>query len=214
MTTDPIGAGASERPDRRARRKAETHARLLDAARRHFVAHGYDGTRPQDIAQSADVAVGTFYAHFSDKRGAFLAFTEQAARELMERMRAGAGAATGFEERLYGSLDALLAYADANPGVLQAAFADAAVIAAGLPRTASLQERFARRLAEELREGGATGRLHVDADPEILAHGIVGFIQQGLAHGAARGTERRRLLAAVTHFIARGLAPRSQESPQ
>lgn len=42
-------------PGRRERRKADTRRRLLAAARVLFVEKGYDATRPQDIAQAADV---------------------------------------------------------------------------------------------------------------------------------------------------------------
>jgi len=169
------------------------------------VKNGFDATRPQDVADEADVAVGTFYAHFADKRGAFLAFTEQAAQELMDCMRASAGDAVDFELRLRRSLLALLAYSDANPGVLRAAFADAAVIAAGLPRSESLRERFAQSLAQGLRDGIAAGTLHDDIDPELTAQGIVGFVHQAVAHGLERGTPREDLVENVTRFIGRAL---------
>ncbi|HTO05983.1 MAG TPA: helix-turn-helix domain-containing protein, partial [Myxococcota bacterium] len=93
-------------PSRRERQKAETRARLLDAARALFASIGYDATRPQDIARKADVAIGTFYVHFPDKRAAFLAFTEAAAHELMERVRERAADARDFESRLHASLEA------------------------------------------------------------------------------------------------------------
>lgn len=151
------------------------------------------------------MAVGTFYAHFVDKRGAFLAFTEQAAEELMGRMRASAGDAMDFELRLRRSLQALLAYSDANPGVLRAAFADAAVIAAGLPRRASLRERFAQNLSQGLRAGISTGMIHADIDPELAAQGIVGYVLEAVVHGLERGIGRDELVENVTRFIGRAL---------
>ncbi len=82
---------------RRARRKAETRQRLLAAARQLFVTRGYDATRPQDVARAADLATGTFYLHFADKRDAFVAFTEQAGEELMALMSERMVGARGFE---------------------------------------------------------------------------------------------------------------------
>ena len=76
-------------PGRRERRKADTRRRLLAAARVLFVEKGYDATRPQDIAQAADVAAGTFYVHFAHKRDAFLAFTEEVPDALAARARSG-----------------------------------------------------------------------------------------------------------------------------
>lgn len=133
MITEMASEALSSSPGtgRRERRKAETRARLLAAARRLFAERGFDATRPQDVARAADLAVGTFYVHFADKADVFLAFTEDAAREIMEALRARAEGSRGFEERLRRSLEALLAWSDANPGVLAVCFADAAVLSAG-----------------------------------------------------------------------------------
>jgi AcrR family transcriptional regulator len=200
--------------DRRARRKQETRQRLLAAARRLFATRGYDATRPQDIAAAADLAAGTFYVHFADKREAFVAFTEQAAEELMalqhERMR---GAAS-FEERVRRSLDGLFEYAEANPGVLSAAFADAAVIAAALPTGASLRERLAEQLARGLRHDMQAGELSPDYDPHVIAHGIVGMIQAACVYGARRELSREDLLDTLTRFCARGLAVGDRAAPE
>jgi AcrR family transcriptional regulator len=204
----PPGAGAA---GRRARRKAETRRRLLAAARRLFAERGYDATRPQDIARAADLAIGTFYVHFADKREAFVTFTEQAAEELMGLIRARARGASGFEQRLQRSLEALFDYAEENPGVLSAAFADAAVISAGLPTGASLRDRLARSLAESLRRGVAGAELSGDYDALVIAHGIVGMIQAACVHGARRDTGRRELVDNLTRFCARALLPRAGE---
>ncbi|MCP3986450.1 MAG: TetR/AcrR family transcriptional regulator [bacterium] len=192
-------------PGRRERRKAETRARLLAAARTLFVERGYHGTRPQDIASAADLATGTFYIHFADKREAFLAFSEQASRELMERVHAAAGESSDFEDRIYRSLEALLGYSDENPGVLKTAFADATVIAADVPRSAGLPEQLAESIAQGLRQGMKAGRLVDEMDPDLIAHGIVGLVSQVLRYGTERGTPRETLLGNVTHFVSRAL---------
>jgi len=203
-------------PDRRERRKAETRRRLLDAARQLFVERGYDATRPQDIARAADVGAGTFYLHFADKRDAFRAFAEEAAEELMAVTREASRGARGFGERLRRSLEALLAYSDAHPGLLVAAFADAAVIAAALPRGASLRERMAASLAQGLREGMARGELRCDYDPDVLAHGITGLVREALGRGVQRGVERAALVDEITRFCSRALVrgePVAREEP-
>ncbi|MDW5593090.1 helix-turn-helix domain-containing protein [Conexibacter stalactiti] len=63
MSTDaPEG-----RVNRGERRKAQTRARLLDAARTLFAAQGVDATRISEITDTADVGAGSFYNHFTDK---------------------------------------------------------------------------------------------------------------------------------------------------
>ncbi len=194
-----------EAPSRRERRKAQTRRQLLDAARSLFVANGYDATRPQDIARAADVAAGTFYLHFEDKRAAFLAFTEEAAVELMESVRTRAAHARSFADRLMRSLEAIVAYSEAHPGVLAAAFADAAVLAAGGPAGVSLRERLAQSLAQALRDGMLRGELRADYDPNVIAHGIVGLVEQGLRSASHDGAGRRHTLENLVRFCARAL---------
>ena len=198
--------------DRQTRRKAETRRRLLGAARALFADRGYDATRPQDIAREAGVAVGTFYLYFGHKREAFLAFTEEVGEELMAGVREAAtpGDDGDFESRLYSSLEALLTYSDENPGCLGAAFADAAVISAHLPEGASLRDRLAQSLALGLQLGAASGELVDDFDTDLIAHGIVGLVQQVLVHGDQRELDRRVQLENLTRFCARAL--RSERS--
>jgi AcrR family transcriptional regulator len=193
-------------PGRQARRKAETRQRLLAAARELFAVRGYDATRPQDIARAADLATGTFYLHFADKREAFQAFTEGAAEELMAMIRERAAGSSGFEQRLRHALEALFDFAHRQPGVLSAAFADAAVIAAGVPSGASLRDRLADSLARSLRSDIQRGELADDFDPRVIAHGIVGMIDAACVHGLHQATTREDLIANLTRFCARALA--------
>jgi AcrR family transcriptional regulator len=58
---------AAAAPDRRARRRASTRQRLLDAARRLFAAQGVENTRINEITDEADVGFGSFYNHFDSK---------------------------------------------------------------------------------------------------------------------------------------------------
>jgi len=103
------------------------------------------------------------------------------------------------------SLEAIVAYSEAHPGVLAAAFADAAVLAAGVPAGVSLRERLAQTLAQALRDGMLRGELRADYDPNVIAHGIVGLVQQGLRSASHDGAERRHTLENLVRFCARAL---------
>ena len=70
------------------RRKRATEARLLDAALDVFCTRGYDGATTAEMARTADVAAGTFYLHFRDKRAAFERLARHAAHDLLGRWRA------------------------------------------------------------------------------------------------------------------------------
>ncbi|UOR00768.1 TetR/AcrR family transcriptional regulator [Leucobacter allii] len=59
-------------PSRQARRKAATRAGILRAAEALFAERGYAETAIEDIAEAADVAVRTIYAHFPSKAAILL----------------------------------------------------------------------------------------------------------------------------------------------
>jgi AcrR family transcriptional regulator len=52
--------------------------RILDVAMRHFAAHGYRGTRVEDIASEVGIAKGTVFLDFGSKEGLFLATHQRA----------------------------------------------------------------------------------------------------------------------------------------
>jgi AcrR family transcriptional regulator/DNA/RNA-binding domain of Phe-tRNA-synthetase-like protein len=75
----PLGEGrAAQGGGRLARRKARTVSAILDAAERHFLERGYESTKVDDIAQDADVAVGSLYNHFGGKESLYRALVERA----------------------------------------------------------------------------------------------------------------------------------------
>lgn len=54
-------------PSRAARRRAQTRASLLNAARQLFSRQGIETTRINEITELADVGFGSFYNHFESK---------------------------------------------------------------------------------------------------------------------------------------------------
>lgn len=57
----------------RSKRGSLSFEAILDAAEKAFLAHGFDGTRIDDIASAAHVSVGTVYLHFENKDGVYAA---------------------------------------------------------------------------------------------------------------------------------------------
>lgn len=66
------------RADRRARRRAETRAKLMEAARATFARQGVDATRINEITDEADVGFGSFYNYFDSKEAIVAAVVEEA----------------------------------------------------------------------------------------------------------------------------------------
>ena len=101
---------------RRERTKAANRAAILAAARELFSVHGYDAVSVRDIVRRTELASGTFYNYFPDKRSIFGALVEETGAEARRRVREarrGADSAEGFIERGYGAFFAFIA---SDPG--------------------------------------------------------------------------------------------------
>jgi AcrR family transcriptional regulator len=70
--------GVIEVASRAERRKARTEQSIFDAAEPLFLDRGFHGTTVEEIAQSADVSVGSIYVHFQSKEGLYVALLERA----------------------------------------------------------------------------------------------------------------------------------------
>ncbi|MGQ0482254.1 MAG: TetR/AcrR family transcriptional regulator [Pseudonocardia sp.] len=69
---------------RASRRRARTREQILDAAERAFATAGYRGARMEEVAEAADVSVGSIYGHFGNKDGVYLALVERALEQFGE----------------------------------------------------------------------------------------------------------------------------------
>lgn len=72
------------------RDKSAAHGRIVEAARREFLARGYQGASLRRIAEEAGLTAAGLYRHFDGKEAMFLALTEPAVRraEAWRRERA------------------------------------------------------------------------------------------------------------------------------
>jgi AcrR family transcriptional regulator len=79
-------------PGRRARRQAETRARILHAALDLFARQGFFSTTVEQITEAADVGKGTFFNYFPSKEHVLAGFGEvQAAKVRAAREEARRG---------------------------------------------------------------------------------------------------------------------------
>jgi AcrR family transcriptional regulator len=77
-------------PDKTSKReltKQRNRAVMLDAARAVFVEIGYDAATVRDIVARTDLAPGTFYNYFPDKRSVLLALVSEWSEECNSRLR-------------------------------------------------------------------------------------------------------------------------------
>lgn len=196
------------------KRGADSRRKLLDAARKLFVARGYHDTRPQDIARAAGLGHGTFYLHFPDKRACFLAFVEEARAELDAEVFGRAEKTDSFAQMVEVMLNAIYDYGEKHPGVLLTAMSDESVISTEGPRERSLVEKWAAGWGDLIQRHVASGQVAPGYDPFVIGAAIVGLIHQGSTVGFHAGVPRARLIANLTRFIVRALAPDADASPK
>ncbi|MDD3444111.1 MAG: TetR/AcrR family transcriptional regulator [Zavarzinia sp.] len=194
---------------RGARRRSESRRRLLAAARRLFVERGYHATRPQDIAREAEVGNGTFYLHFADKRDIFLAFAEEACAEIEAAIIGPLTGPEPWDVRILNTLKAALTFESNERKVIAAAFMDISIIDPGGDEpTVRPRDRLAKLTAASLQEGIDKGEIRPDLNTELIAHALLGMVEQAAYHAERSNLSSEAVLATLAGFVTAGLARR------
>jgi AcrR family transcriptional regulator len=103
------GGQAAPQPGRRERKKAEVRQRISDAATALFLRHGFDEVSVSEIAEAADVARPTVFAHFPRKEDLFFDRYPEVAGQLTRAIRgrpAGTSAVTALRDTLVAAAQA------------------------------------------------------------------------------------------------------------
>jgi AcrR family transcriptional regulator len=133
---------------------------------------GYAAATIDDIVRGAGVSKKTFYEHFQDKLGCFLAAYEAASDELYEHVRVAQDAVPAAGEpgdewldRTRAGIRAYLRWLAAEPALARVFLIE---IAAAGPEALARRERLRDRYAERMRE------LQVESSlPEEIFHAVV-----------------------------------------
>jgi AcrR family transcriptional regulator len=165
---------------RRAERKAQNRAKLLEAARKVFAEKGYGEATARDIVRETDLATGTFYNYFDDKQDAFVALLEEMSekgRALVRAQRQDSG--RSLEERVANAYRAYFEWAVEEDDLFEVFRRNASVIALMPDREPF--ELGISELIEDLTTWAEAGDLP-SADFEYLAIAGVGMGFQIATH--------------------------------
>jgi TetR/AcrR family transcriptional regulator len=173
------------------RRKARTAAAILDAAERLFLERGFAATKIEDLSRTADVAIGSIYAHFGDKEGVYAGLIDRALELDHRYSESGFDQGDAPLERLVGLAEGYLRFAREHPGYFRLfRFPPHDRQAAG--GTGGPEAKVAKRIGEE------TARM-------------AGLLEEAIAEGVVRAVEpvstARFLWAAWDGVIASHLGP-------
>ncbi|MFD5142845.1 TetR/AcrR family transcriptional regulator [Streptomyces sp. NPDC058401] len=79
--------GTNQQPGRRERKKAQTRKLIADTALRLFLERGYDNVGVREVAQEADVATATLFAHFPSKEALVFDQDDEQEQLLLDAVR-------------------------------------------------------------------------------------------------------------------------------
>jgi AcrR family transcriptional regulator len=198
--------------DRQQRRIDRRRAEILAAAARILAEKGYANTTTREIAEAADVAEGTLYNYFANKREILLAI----AQETEAPMETAVMATEHIRDReavvtlVEGALDLQEAQVHFWRSLLAEAWVDDAILQQFV---AIRLERTHRRLTAFVAERVADGSLR-SVDPGLTAQLIMGMFVAVIAP-EVRGVkpprtpgERRALAEAIVDLLLDGILAR------
>lgn len=145
-----------------ARPRSDIRSRLLQAARRRFLAEGVDGASLRTIATDAKTNVGMVVYYFPTKDELFLAVVEHAYARLLEDMTRAIRQPKSVRDRLAAAFARLGEASDEELEVIRLVVREALLVPAS-PRFAKLLARFRQGhfavLLQTLAEGVQNGEL-------------------------------------------------------
>lgn len=165
---------------------ASQRSRLLEAAGQAVAEKGYAAATIDDIVRGAGVSKKTFYEHFEDKLGCFLAAYEAASDQLYEHVTAAQDSAgSDWHDRTRAGIHAYLRWLAAEPALARVFLIE---IAAAGPDALACRERLRDRYAERLRalQGGQAVR-------EEIAHAVVAAADDLVVRRLRAGDDVREL---------------------
>jgi AcrR family transcriptional regulator len=156
--------------------------RLLNGVVEAVAEHGYNATTIGAITEAAGISRRTFYEHFKDKEGCFLAAYEMVDTHVRGAMLTAAEHSPAWPERVRAALAALLDVLARDLAV--ARFYLVEPLAAGGEVAARYRDAMAL-LAGTLRPEGGPAAADAEVRDQVLMGGIMTLVTRRLAAGEA-----------------------------
>lgn len=162
MTVPPPAALDTTPAARGERRRARTRTAILDAAEEVFRRDGFEPARIEEIAERADVSVGSIYTHFEGKRGLYLTLVERSLELFGQYMLRSEDPSFTPLQRVLAGGDAYLRFHQEHPGAFQ-------FLAFRAPGLAGLTDDDALEARIRDQVGGLLDRFAQNIDAAIAA---------------------------------------------
>ena len=169
--------------------KAERRQRILFAARDVFAKRGYHQATVDDIVAEAEVARGTFYLYFEDKRAVLADLIDRfSSRITLAIMHIDPGdASRTIAEQTHANIHAIVGVCLAERAMTKILFTDATGIDPDFDRKLyTFYDAVVQQITESLKEGQALG-IVADGEPRVLAYLSVGALKELLYQAVTLG---------------------------
>ena len=193
--------------------RAQRRAQILARAREVFAARGYHAAKIDDIVEAADVARGTFYLYFEDKKAVFAELVDRFLQRLhlsILRIDVSAPVEPQVRENIRRILELFLQ----DRAMTKILLADAPGLDVEFDRKLqSVVEEVVKLLAKSLAEGQELG-IVAPGDPRVYAHLAIGAMKELLYRAVQEGvpeSDAGRLGEQVYAFFLRGFLDLAQE---
>jgi AcrR family transcriptional regulator len=155
-------------------RGRERRRQLMDEAARRFAERGYHPTSVAEIVQGLGVGKGVFYWYFESKEELFREILREAQQELRRAQRQAIGDEPDAVRRIELGIRASMRWLDEHRSFFTL-MQFAATESTFAPALRKGSEVAVGDVARHLKDGIVEGRIR-DADPDVLAHAILGVI--------------------------------------
>jgi AcrR family transcriptional regulator len=189
-----------------ARPRSDIQPRIVEAARRRFLADGVDGASLREIAREAGTNIGMVVYYFPSKDDLFLAVVEDVYAAILRDLGEALGAAEGARERLRRALVRLGTASEREVEVIRLVAREVLLSSTRFERIASRFERgHIRLLVSAIADGVREGDFAADVPAPLLLLSIIGLC--GLPQFIRRATTHLPVFASLPG--AEGLADAS-----
>jgi AcrR family transcriptional regulator len=157
--------------------------RIIEAATEVFAKRGFQASTVDNIVATAEIGVGSFYAHFEGKDECLAQVCAEIGVEVHFDITTAIGDDGTWAERLCGGLLAILRYTERRPLAARVVLLEAQT---GGPDALRRYGAMIEEIAEFLRKGRAVGKLDPEPPPsheEATASGLVWLFQRRLVRG-------------------------------
>lgn len=148
----------------------------MDYASRRFAEGGYHPTSVAEIVQGIGVGKGVFYWYFDSKEELFREILKEAQTAMRRAQRVSYGEEPDPVRRIELGIRASLRWLEEHRDMLPL-FQFAATEEQFAPAMRRGQDVAVADVVRHIKEGIVEGRIR-DADPEVLAHGVLGVTNQ------------------------------------